>query len=134
VKVVSLLDSSLDTTSSSSSSSSSSPSSTDYFTISQLTPDHSDGLLQNIQEIDYLAPHAKTVLSFSGGDAASSRHRPRGRSQGHPVPIFQKVVLSREQLLEQLEQLGGSLEDEEDEEDRQVRMLRQLVEQTMQHS
>ena len=133
MKVVSLLDSSLDTTSSSSSSSSSSPSSTDYFAISQLTPDHSDGLLQNIQEIDYLAPAAKSVLSFSGGDAAS-RHRPRGRSQGHPVPIFQKVVLSREQLLEQLEQLGGSLEDDEDEEDRQVRMLRQLVEQTMQHS
>jgi len=125
---VSLLESSLDT----GASSSSSPS-TDYFAISQLTPDDSDSLLQNIQEIDYLAPAAKTIFSSSGGggDLASRRH-PRGRGQGHPVPIFQKVVLSREQLLERLEELGG-LEDEEDE-DQQMRKLRQLVEQTMQHS
>ena len=112
----------------------------DYFSPGQLVPDHGESLLQQIQEIDYLAPAASS--SSSSSSSSASRHAPRGHTHGHPLPIFQKVVLSREQLLQRLQEAsaGGSLwneaeqDDEEDEEDRQLRMLRQLVEQTMKDS
>jgi hypothetical protein len=109
----------------------------DYFTSSQLTSDQSDSLLQQIQEIDYLAPAAAAATQHA---PAAVRHAPRGRGHSHPLPIFQKVVLSKEQLLQRLQEAASTGlrdeagEEEEDEEDRQLRMLRQLVEQTMRDS
>jgi hypothetical protein len=110
--------------------------SADYLTAGQLTqPDYSSSesdLLQNIQEIDYLAPAALAASSANrqpdaGNLSPAGRHSPRGRGHNHPMPIFQKVVLSREQLLQRLQEAGY----QEGDEVGQLKMLQQLAEQQL---
>ena len=98
-----------------------------------LAHDDSGGLLHKIREIDYLAPIGDTVdYSRTSDYRGSARHSPRrGISGSNARPVFQKVVLSREELLEKLQELK---ELQNSDRDTESNMLRQLVEQVIENS
>ena len=90
-----------------------------------------DKLLQKIEEIDYLSPLDEAVASASNLRASQYTHVPAGLGDTDPQPIFQRVVLTRDQLLRKLEQLK---EVEQADRDTEANMLRNLVTQIINDS
>ena len=87
-----------------------------------------DKLLQKIQEIDYLSPLDEVSSNLQ---ASQYTHIPAGLASNDPQPIFQRVVLTRDQLLKKLEQLNKV---EQTDRDTESNMLRQLVSQIITNS
>ncbi|XP_023320924.1 uncharacterized protein LOC111695731 isoform X2 [Eurytemora carolleeae] len=97
---------------------------------SQYTGD-SNKFLQKLQEIDYLASSSLLEQRYPTRDLFTAHHKPRGLGSSDPTPIFQKVVLSRDELLRRLGELN---ELQTTDRDTEARVLSQLLQQVINDS